>query len=115
MYTGPPAKGDVDRFVEHQERLAGRQADEFLSIDATRPGLPPVSVMVWHDLPEDGQLLAVTYGLSAVAHEDSPLGRTELVLVVDSDDSEWAGCLAWIAESERGRLPFVLGTFLTTD
>jgi hypothetical protein len=107
-------KTDSQLFLEHLQHVFGEES-KILTVKSTKPGLPPVACFVYRDLPEEGHITGVTYGLSVAGHPDWKFGRPELVISVKSQDMSWPLSAAWFAESFRGEKSFTYNTILTTD
>ena len=54
---------DAEAFIEALDRLFG-QEDAIREIESSHPGLPPVFCFFYKDLPEQGTLKTVTYGIT---------------------------------------------------
>ncbi|MGF9647093.1 suppressor of fused domain protein [Pseudarthrobacter oxydans] len=98
----------VEQFVSHLDRLSGGIEPRFFPFEAVRD-LPPVTVMVYDDVPEPGMLTGFTYGVSLADHPHWQLGRPELCISVKSDDLRWPLVLGHIGETQRGDNPFHYG------
>jgi hypothetical protein len=105
------AKSRAGLFIDALTELFGEE-DVIHKIDSTRPDLPPVCAFTYRELPEEGMLTTVTYGLSVVNHEDWKLGRPELIVTVDGDDESLGISAAMLAEQFRGECPFCYGNLL---
>lgn len=98
----------VEKYLAHLDRLAGGQEPRFFPVRSARPELPRVTEIVYDNLPE-GQLTALTYGLSLAEHPDWRHGSPELCLSVTSSDVIWAHAVGYLAEGLRGTCPFSYG------
>jgi hypothetical protein len=65
--------------------------------------------LIYKDLPERGDLTALTYGLSLADHPDWRLGKPELCISVRSSDDAWALAAGCLAEGLQGSCPFCYG------
>jgi len=74
-----------------------------------------VSVLFWHDLPEEGFMTAVTYGLSERNHPDWKNGKCELILTLNTKDKDWGIAMAVFANSFGGKKSFTYSSVFTTD
>jgi hypothetical protein len=99
----------VERFLAHLDRLSGGVEPQFWPIRSTTPGHLDVTAIRYQDLPEDGLLLGITYGLSLGRQEAWRLGRPELSISVRSDDPSWVLAVAYLAEQLRHDCPFSYG------
>lgn len=105
---------DSEAFIDKLTNLFGREAAT-RNIDSTTPGLPPVSCLIYRDMPQAGMMTAVTYGLSLAEHPDWRYGKPELILTVKSADESWALAMASLAERFRGKKSFTYGSLFTLD
>jgi hypothetical protein len=78
-------------------------------------GGTPVHVFFWRDLPEEGTLTSVTYGLSESSHPDWKNGKCELIVSLDTTDEDWGIAAGIFAASYRGKKAFTYGSIFTTD
>ena len=100
---------DVETFLVHVERVFGAPASRFHQLPATRPGLKPITVVLFENFPQPGHSSAVTYGLSLSDHPSWKHGRPELMISVEDDDPAWGLAIGDIAEQHRGESPFSYG------
>lgn len=99
----------IEKFLSHLDGLSGGVEPQFWPVEATSPGHHGVTAIGYHDLPDKGLLLGVTYGLSLARQEAWRLGRPELSISVRSDDPAWALAIAHLAEQLRHDCPFSYG------
>lgn len=99
----------IEKFLSHLDGLSGGVEPQFWPVEATSPGHHGVTAIEYHDLPDEGLLLGVTYGLSLARQEAWRLGRPELSISVRSDDPAWALAIAHLAEQLRHDCPFSYG------
>ncbi|TDP96112.1 suppressor of fused domain protein [Labedaea rhizosphaerae] len=99
----------AERYLNHLDGLADDVEPDFYRLDSTKDGLADITAIVYHDLPEPGHLIGVTYGLSLSEHPDWRHGKPELSICVQSQDVAWALAIAHLAESLRGDCPFDYG------
>lgn len=97
------------RFAAHLQYVTGEATPEVYVAESTKPGLPQVTALCYRDLPEDGMVTAVTYGVSLATHPDWRNGGAELCLCVRSTDAGWPRALGAIGEQLRGVCPFAYG------
>ena len=71
--------------------------------------MPPVCPIVYENIPKEGYLTGITYGLSLCYHPMWKLGRPELSIVVNSGQLEWCFIVAHIANNLKGECPFSYG------
>lgn len=98
----------VDQFLSHLDRLSGGIEPRFFPFKES-PDLPPVTVMVYEDLPETGMLSGFTYGVSLAHHPHWQLSTPELCISVKSADLHWPLVLGHIGDTQRGDNPFHYG------
>jgi hypothetical protein len=100
----------AERYLDHLDGLAGEKEPDFYQLDSTKDGLKGMTAVVYHDLPQPGHLIGLTYGLSLADHPDWRFGKPELCICVQSENIAWALALAHLAESLRGDCPFDYGS-----
>jgi hypothetical protein len=103
----------VERFLAHLDALSGGVEPQFSPVESTSPGHHGVTAIRYHDMPEDGLLLGVTYGLSLARQDAWRHGRPELTISVRSDDPAWALSIAYLAERLRHDCPFSHGNTIS--
>lgn len=103
------AETKAERFLAHLDRLSGGIEPKFHLIKSTHPGQPPITAIVYRDIPGPGFLTGITYGLSLSEHPDWRLGKPELIISVRSEDIAWVTVIADFAEELRGECPFTYG------
>lgn len=91
----------VERYLAHLDTLSGGLEPKFWPVGEA-PGR--VTALGYHDVPEDGMLLGLTYGLSLGRWPEWTQGRPELSICVRSSDPAWALAIAHLAAvlPERG-------------
>jgi len=100
---------NAELFLQHLDRVTGRQEDVIRQVESTDPTLPAVFLFVYRDWPMEGFVTGFTFGLSAAKHPDWKLGRPELMIAVETSDEAWALAIGYIAERLRGKCPFCYG------
>ena len=75
----------------------------------------PIFVFFFEDLPEEGSLTAITYGLSESNHPDWQLSRPELMVSLDTTDKRWGLAAGFFAAEYQGVKPFCYGDLFTLD
>jgi hypothetical protein len=100
-------------FLEHIENVFGPAA-VIRKHDCPHGGLP-VSVFVYRDIPEEGMITGVTYGLSCCPYPDWKLSRPEIIISMESDDEMWPFAAAYFCAEFRGEKPFSYGDVFTTE
>ncbi|WP_046287400.1 MULTISPECIES: suppressor of fused domain protein [Zobellia] len=101
-------KTPVEQYLAHLDRIFQTEP-EFFKGDAHTDGTPGVTNIVYRDVPEKGMITAITYGLSLGNHPDWKLGRPELIITVDSNDTSWTQVAGYVADTLRGNCPFFYG------
>src|SRR5687767_10897128 len=91
-------------FLEHLQRVFGDE-DAIHKADAPDDG-PPVSVFVYKNVPEDGMITGVTYGLSIHPFPAWKFSRPEMIVAVQSLDTAWPCAAGVFAADFRGKKPF---------
>jgi hypothetical protein len=100
----------AERYLAHLDRLSGGLEPRFHQIPSTHPGQKAVTVVVYRDLPENGFITGLTYGLSLAEHPEWRVGKPELMISVRSADISWALAIGTFAEEWRGEQPFIYGS-----
>jgi len=98
----------VDRYLAHLDEISGGLEPEFQPIESTTE-LPRVTTVIYRDVPEQGHITGMTYGLSLAEHPDWRAHRPELCISVASGDISWPLAAGYMAESLRGTCPFNYG------
>ena len=99
----------VEKFLAHLDRMSGGVEPKFWPVESTSPGHEGVTAIGYTNMPEEGLLLGVTYGLSLARQEEWRLGRPELSVSVRSNDPAWVLAIAYLAEQLRHDCPFRYG------
>lgn len=100
-------------FLQYLDDTFGTE-DEIHQAEAMDGG-PPVSVFVYYDIPEEGMITGVTYGLSAASHPAWKVARPEMVISVSSEDVGWPCAAATMVAHFRGQKSFSYGDVFATD
>ena len=79
LFNKKRKKTNVEIYIDFLEELFGGEPHDIHSSDAEDGG-PPVSVLIWYDIPEEGYKTAVTYGLSERDHPKWKYGKPELII-----------------------------------
>jgi hypothetical protein len=98
----------VEHYLNHLDRIFGVEP-VFFVIDSATPGLPDMTGILYHNIPEKGFTTAFTYGLSLGNHASWKLGRPELSITVQSDKRDWADAAVYLANQLRSKCPFTYG------
>lgn len=98
-------KTPIEKYMAHWAQIF-EEEPEFYPNQSNTSTLPGVTSIIYRDTPEKGMLTALTYGLSLVEHPNWKVGRSELIITVDSADLVWGGAIGHIANKLRGDCPF---------
>ena len=109
MRKNPLVRTRVERFLAHLDGMSGGVEPRFWPVESTSPGHQGVTAIGYQDMPENGLLLGVTYGLSLTRQESWRFGRPELSISVQSNDPAWVLAIAYLAEQLRHDCPFGYG------
>jgi hypothetical protein len=104
---------NAELFVQHLQSVFGTE-DAIQKADANDGG-PPIAVFVYRNLPEDGMIAGVTFGLSHCPFPAWTYSRPEMIVSVQSHDIGWPCAAATIAAMLRGEKGFQYGDVFTTD
>ncbi len=98
----------VENYLNHLDTIFETEP-LFFKNDSRLEGVPGVTSIVYKNLPEQGLITSLTYGLSTVKHDDWKFGRGELCLSVDSQELAWGQVTGYLANQLRGKCPFSYG------
>ncbi len=98
----------IEKYLNHLDKIF-QQEPIFFTGEKDETGLLGVSVMMYKNIPEEGFVTGITYGLSLVDHPEWKLGKPELCISVESTDENWAKAASYIAGKLRGECPFYYG------
>lgn len=98
----------IEKYLEHLDNIF-QQEPEFYNNESLIEGIKGVTSIVYKNIPEEGFITAITYGLSLVKHEDWKFGRPELCISVKSENLDWGIVAGFIANRLRGKSPFCYG------
>lgn len=104
---------NAELFIQHLGNTFGDE-DVIHKADAEDGG-QPVFVFVYKNLPEDGMITGVTYGLSALPFKPWKYSRPEMIVSVQSLNLNWPIAAGIFAGSFRGQKVFQYGDVFTTD
>jgi hypothetical protein len=104
---------NAELFIDHLQSVFGEE-DAIYKADASDGGAP-VSVFVYSDVPEEGMITGVTYGLSLCPFPAWEFSRPEMIVAVESLDLAWPCAAATFAALFRGKKTFQYGDVFTTD
>jgi len=105
LFKKKAPKTRLELFMDHLDIIFETEP-EFFNGSNEQPGITSI---VYKNLPEDGMITGVTYGLSIADHQDWIKGKPELIITVKSTDSSWAQAAGYIANKLKGVCPFTYG------
>lgn len=101
---------ELDEFLEQLEEMIGYEGTVYPLADE---GEPPLWLVVYEEVPDEGSIAAFTFGLSLLDGEGDPTGQgRELTLTVESENEDWGFALGVLARSLRGKCPFEPGNVI---
>ncbi|AZK44859.1 suppressor of fused domain protein [Paenibacillus lentus] len=106
-------KTSAELYIGKLEELFGEE-DVIKKIDPS-DGSSPVHVFFYYDLPEEGMLTVVTYGLSEGEFDEWKSAKPELILSLETQDESWGLAVAYFAAEFRGLKGFSYGDIFTLD
>ncbi|MCB2409051.1 suppressor of fused domain protein [Hymenobacter lucidus] len=98
----------LEKYLEHLDKIF-QVEPEFFPETSLIEGLKGVTTIAYRDIPEQGMVTGITYGLSLYNHPDWVLGRPELCVSVESTDILWACVAGFLANKGRGNFAFCYG------
>lgn len=104
---------NAEIFIEHLTSAFG--AEDAIHKACASDGGPPVSVFVYKNIPDEGMITGVTYGLSVCPLPAWKFSRPEMILTVQSLELDWPCAAATFAALDRGKRSFQYGDVFTTD
>lgn len=104
---------DAEIFVAHLQSVFGEE--DAIHQGEALDGGPPIAVFVYHDIPAQGMITGVTYGLSLCDYPAWNFSRPEMIVSVNSDKIDWPCAAATFVGSFRGQKPFKYGDVFATD
>jgi hypothetical protein len=110
MVDSSSRRSGIETFLDHIDGLFAQKAEYFKVTDESER--PHVWVAVYRDLPDTGDLTAVTYGLSSIDYRAWTLGRPELLISVKSPNPDWGLAAGHLVKRFRGVYPFSIGNIL---
>jgi Suppressor of fused protein (SUFU) len=97
-----------EKYMLHLDKIF-QQEPIFYNNESLISGVQPVTSIIYKNIPEEGFITALTYGLSLVDHPEWKYGRAELCICVESPNLDWAEAVGYIANKLRGDCPFCYG------
>ena len=104
---------NAELFIEHLQDVFGNE-DSIHKAEAADGG-PPIAVFVYKNLPEDGMITGVTFGLSLCPLPAWKHSRPEMIVSVQSQDVGWPCAAGTFAAMFRGEKAFKFGDIFVTD
>jgi hypothetical protein len=102
------SKTYIEKYLDHLDKIF-QQEPIFFGGGKDENGFPNVTTIIYKDVPENGYITGITYGLSLIKHPDWKFGRAELCISVESEDESWAEVAGFIANSLKGVCSFSYG------
>ena len=102
----------AETYLQYLEKLVGRREDHIKPIESTRPGLPIVYVLFFHDWPCKNVLTSFTLGIAMGKHIEEVGGHIECVVSLDTNDFSWGLAVAFLAEQARDQALLSYGSTL---
>ena len=103
------AASSIDPYLNRTDALFG--AGEYFKV-TSEAERPHVWVVTYRDVPDEGSLTALTYGLSSIDHPLWKVGRPEVLISVNSSNPDWALAAGFLVKRYRGSCPFSMGNVL---
>jgi Suppressor of fused protein (SUFU) len=100
-------KTDAEAFITHFEQIC--QTEPAFYPISEKGESPPLHVLWFDNLPDKGDSIGITYGLSLADHKKWVHGRPELIIAVHSNDPSWSLAAGEVAYRLRGNFPFCYG------
>ena len=101
-------------FLQYLESLFQKEA-EIIKSDLEGDGIIAPSILIFNNVPKEGHMTAITYGLSLANHDAWMLNRKpELVLTIDTLDKDYALAIANLVATSRGLVPYLYGSQINT-
>ncbi|MBO1627422.1 suppressor of fused domain protein [Bacillus arachidis] len=106
-------RSNAEAFIDRLEELFG-EVDVIKKIN-TKNGDIPIHVFFYRDLPEEGMMTSITYGLSEANHPNWKNGKPEIILTLETQDESWGLATAYFASQFKGEKNFSYGSLFTLD
>ncbi|MGG1650094.1 suppressor of fused domain protein [Paenibacillus sp. NRS-1780] len=106
-------KTNAELYMNKLEEMFG-QEDFIRKVDPS-DGSTPIHVFFYYDLPEEGMLTAVTYGLSDGKFAGWKNAKPELIISLETQDESWGLAAAYFAAEFRGVKGFSYADLFTLD
>jgi hypothetical protein len=108
--TGVIAMKSIDIFLEHIENICGSNSRFFEINDEGEQ--PPLCVVSYAGVPEEGCITAFSFGLSSIPHKEWSNSRPELVISINSLDTAWPLAMGELIRNGRDHCLFSYGMVL---
>ncbi|MBE0338710.1 suppressor of fused domain protein [Paenibacillus sp. 23TSA30-6] len=106
-------KTNAELYMNKLEGIFG-QEDVIRKVEPS-DGSTPIHVFFYYDLPEEGMLTAVTYGLSDGEFIGWKNAKPELIISLETQDESWGLAAAYFAAEFRGVKTFSYADLFTLD
>jgi hypothetical protein len=104
---------DPQIFLDHLRGIFGEE--DAIHGAPAEDGGPPVSVFVYRNIPDEGMITGVTYGLSLIPYPAWKFSRPEMIVAVQSLELDWPIAASTFVASFRGKKTLQYGDVFTTD
>jgi hypothetical protein len=101
----------IEKYLKHLDDIF-RIEPTFYKNDSKIKGINGATSIIYENVPEDGTITGLSYGLSTVPHPDWKFGRPELSISVDSKESAWGDIPGYLANDMRGEFAFGYGQII---
>lgn len=101
----------IEKYLEHLDKIFVDEP-EFYDNESLIDGVKKVVSIVYKNIPEDGYITAVTYGLSHIDFPEWKFGRPELCISVKSESLDWGIISGFLANRLRGKTSFCYGEII---
>ena len=106
-------KSNAEHYVDYLDETFGEETC-ILREDGVDGG-PPISIFVYENIPEEGMMTGVTYGLSLVANPVWTRSRPEMIISMESTSRSWPGVAANLTAYFSLKKRFSYGDVFTVD
>ena len=104
-YSNTGTMSSIEKYLQHLDNIFLVEP-KFFPNESKLPGVSGVTSIVYENIPEQGMVTGLTYGLSLVNHSDWKYSRPELIISVESKDIAWGQVAGFVANNLRGECPF---------
>jgi hypothetical protein len=106
-------KSNAEIFLDYLTDTFGQE--ETILVEEAADGGPRISMFVYRDLPEEGMITGVTYGLSLRAYPGWTASRPEMMISMESSDIAWLEAALGFTASFAGEKRFRYGDVFSCD